>query len=248
MDILDLREKIAVVTGSSGGIGFGIANHLARAGATVFVNGRTPESVEAAFRLFPHSADMRPLIGDAADERFVKSAVEGIIACCQKIDILVNNVGLYKKQGVEQLDATGIHEIMAANVYSALFWIREVVPHMKKNASGKIISVASVAGMSGRQDSAPYNVAKGGIIALTKGLAKDLGPFNIQVNAIAPGLIPTKLVSDLPESVFENNKKKTPLGRLGTPDDIGKAALFLTSSLSDFITGQTIVVDGGYSL
>ena len=121
---------------------------------------------------------------------------------------------------------------------------------MKKNGGGKIINIASIAGIIGRERNAHYNAAKGGLIAFSKGLAKDLGPFNIKVNVVAPGVILTETVKKMAngnENFLNSNLEKTPLQRLGTPDDVANTVLFFASDLSDFITGQVLTVDGGFS-
>jgi NAD(P)-dependent dehydrogenase (short-subunit alcohol dehydrogenase family) len=247
---LNTRGKIAVVTGSTNGIGLAIAEQFLKSGMHVYINSRQEESVKKAVeRLRSEGFSVSGLIGDAADEKFVKEGVEKIISECGGIDILVNNVGMYEQEAIEDISLQAWENVLRANLTSSFLWLKEAVPHMKEKRYGKIISIASVAGISGRSKSAHYNAAKGGIISLTKGLAKDLGSFNITVNAIAPGFIPTGLMQgELFEKAEKFNKERTALPRLGMPKDVAGAALFLASSLADFITGEVIVVDGGFSI
>lgn len=252
MNNLDLHTqgKIAVVTGSTEGIGLAIAEQFLRSGMRVYINARKEESVNRVVeRLRFDGFSVSGLVGDATDEKFVQESVKKIISECGGIDILVNNVGMYEQEVIEDISLERWERMLGANLTSNFLWTKAIVPYMKEKRFGKIINITSVAGISGRSRSAHYNAAKGGIISLTKGLAKDLGSFNITVNAVAPGFILTDLMQgELLERAIKFNKERTPLPHQGAPKDVAGAVLFLSSSLADFVTGEVVVVDGGFSL
>ena len=248
-EILNINGKTAVVTGSTRGIGRSIAEKLCRHGAHVFVNSREKDEVTKCvdeLRKAGCSAD--GLSGDGIIEEFVIESVKKICNELGKIDILINNIGAYEQLEIKDISLEKWHQYIDANLTSAFLWTREVAPYMKKNGGGKIINIASIAGIIGRERNAHYNAAKGGLIAFSKGLAKDFGPFNIKV--FAPGVILTETVKKMAngnENFLNSNLEKTPLQRLGTPDDVANTVLFFASDLSDFITGQVLTVDGGFS-
>ncbi|MBI2446378.1 MAG: SDR family oxidoreductase [Parcubacteria group bacterium] len=250
-DILNISGKTALVTGSTQGIGRSIAEKLCRHGSHVFVNSReNNEVIKCIDELRNAGCSVDGLSGDGTIEEFVVESVKKICNERSKIDILVNNIGAYEQLEIEDISLDHWHQYIDANLTSAFLWIREVVPYMKKNGGGKIINIASIAGIIGRERNAHYNAAKGGLIAFSKGLSKDLGPFNIRINIVAPGLILTQTVQKIANGnkIFLNsNLEKTPLQRLGTPDDVANAVLFFASDLSDFITGQVLIIDGGFS-
>lgn len=251
---INLKNKVAIVTGSTEGIGHAIALIFAEYGADVYINGRNSEKAGAAVKLFTDK-NLRAnlLLGDATSEKFIKESIEKIVRGEKKIDILVNNVGLYGLgKPIENVTTKEWQKYINANLTSTFLWTREIVPQMKAQKSGKIINISSIAGISGFGGTSPYNAAKGGIIALTKGLAKELGPWNININAIAPGVILSEGVKkEIKEDAsattrLEAIKQRTPLRRLGKPENVAHAALFLASSLSDFITGEVISINGGH--
>lgn len=250
-DILNINGKTIVVTGSTRGIGRSIAEKLCRHGAHIFVNSRDKDEViKCVDELRKTGCSVDGLVGDGTIEEFVVESVKKVCNERGKIDILVNNIGIYEQREIENISLAQWHQYIDTNLTSAFLWTREVVPYMKKGGSGKIINIASIAGIIGRERNAHYNVAKGGFIAFSRGLAKDLGPFNIKVNVVAPGLILTETVRKIAnehKNFLNSNLEKTPLQRLGTPDDVANAVLFFASDLSDFITGQALAVDGGFS-
>lgn len=250
-DTLNISGKTAIITGSTRGIGRSIAGKLCLHGAHVFVNARNKNDVEKyvkELKVAGYSAD--GLVGDGTDEECVVESVKKVCNERSGIDILVNNIGIYEQREIEDISLAQWHQYMDTNLTSAFLWTREVVPYMKKAGCGKIINIASIAGIIGREQNAHYNTSKGGLIAFSKGLARDLGPFNIKVNVVAPGLILTQTAKEMivgNKNFLNFNLEKTPLQRLGTPDDIANAVLFFVSDLSDFITGQVLIIDGGFS-
>lgn len=246
----NMTGKIAIVTGSTKGIGLAIAEMLARSGVQVFVNSRTGESVNMVVEKFNKDGLLvSGLVGDASDETFVKKSVEKVISECGHIDILVNNVGMYSIGEIEKISTEQWDEMFKVNLKSCFLWTKEIVPYMKEQRFGKIINIASISGIDGRPNSVHYNATKGGMISMTKGLAKDLGPFNINVNAVAPGFILSDLMQgEFLSKVAKFNRERTPLPRQGVPRDVAGVAFFLASPLSDFITGEVIIVDGGFSV
>jgi len=249
---IDLSGKNALITGSTKGIGRAIAMVLAKEGARIVVHGKSEKSVSATLKDFKkESFDVLGIAGDLTSLKTPGTIAQFIRKKLGKIDILVNNAGIYTYQSIEKITLEDWQNIININLTSTFLLIREFLPLMKNQKHGRIINITSVAGISGRKLGPHYNAAKGGMIAMTQGLAKDLGKYSITVNCIAPGLIQTENVMKSLNSVnfdFKNLQEVTPLKRLGMPEDIASVALFLTSPLADFITGETIIVNGGAPL
>lgn len=248
---LKLSGKKALVTGSTRGIGKAIAMMLAKEGVRVVLHGKTNESVNRALKEFK-SLRLKTY-GIAGDVRLPEN-IKTIVKYCNRafgnIDILVNNAGIYGYKSIEEIQPEEWQDFIDVNLKAPFLFIKEILPMMKKKKGGRIINIASVVGISGRKLGAHYNPAKGGLIAMTQGLAKDLGKYSITVNCVAPAFIKTENVTKMLKGIgfnLEEMRKATPLNRFGEPNDIASAVLFLASSLADFITGQTIVVNGGYN-
>jgi NAD(P)-dependent dehydrogenase (short-subunit alcohol dehydrogenase family) len=248
----DLTGRVAIVTGASRGIGRGIALAFAKAGAKVVLASRRHEGVDAV------AAEIREQGGAAlavathmGREEAVAALVEKTVQAFGGVDIAVNNAGTNPHFG-PLLTATASQwdKTLEVNLKGAFYLVQRVVPSMEGRGGGKIINVASVAGVRPSPAMGVYGVSKAGLIMLTQVLAKELGPSNIQVNALAPGVIKTRFSSVLWETpeIADRVVNATPLGRLGEADDVVGAALFLASSLSDYVTGTILLVDGGMSL
>lgn len=246
---LNLKNKIAVVTGSSRGIGKAIAFALADSGAVVYMNGKNEDHIKKAVeeaKELGFRVDF--LTGDVSDEAFAKIFTRSVFNKSGQIDILVNNAGISEWRLLEDVDMKSWQNVLNNNLNSAFMMSREAVQYMK-SGGGKIINIASTVGIRGRRGGVHYVASKGGLISITKAMALELAPLNINVNAIAPGLVDTELAHKIcPSSVFRKVKEETPLGRIGSPNDIAQAVLFFSSTLSDFITGQVLVIDGGLTI
>ncbi len=248
MKLFDLTGRTALVTGASQGIGFAIADALAQAGAHVVVNGRTLATLEAAaVRLRASGARVSLSVFDVTDPAQVKSAVEAIETSVAPLDILVNNAAIQRRAPLEKFDDADWRELMAMNVDSVYYVSKAVAPHMIARGRGKIINIGSVQSELARPGIAPYTASKGAVRNLTKGMCADWARYGLQINAIGPGYFDTPMNKALIEDpVFDDwLRKRTPAGRWGKLEDLHGAAVFLASSASDFVNGQTLYVDGG---
>ncbi len=248
-----LKDRTAIVTGGARGLGRAFALRLAQEGARIMVmnivlRDKDSEDMKETVRLIEElGGDARLFEGDVTSESDTKAMAEATAAAFGKIDILINNAAIYDGLVRKPFDEISLKEwdlVMGVNVKGAFLATRAVFPFMKKQAYGKIVNLCSETAFTGSHGFVHYVTSKGGILALTRSLAVELGPYNICINAVAPGFTDTEASRSLAD-VKKYDTSKTPLKRLGTPDDVTGAALFLASSESDFITGQTMVVDGG---
>jgi len=246
----DLSGRRALVTGSGGGLGFAIAQGLARAGAHVILNGRDLEKLGAAWQ----SLDRDGLIAhavpfDVTDAPAVNAAIEDIERRVGPLDIVVNNAAMNRRQPLADVSDAHWRELMAANLDAPFFVARAVIPGMKLRRRGKIVNICSLASDIGRPNIVPYATSKGGLKMFTRALAVELAPHNVQVNGIAPGFFKTDmnapLIADAEFSAWV--ARRTPAGRWGEPPEIAGAAVFLSSSAADYVTGHILYVDGGFS-
>jgi 3-oxoacyl-[acyl-carrier protein] reductase len=240
---IDLTGKTALVTGSTRGIGRAIAETLAACGARVAVVGR--EAAKAAEAASQIGADARGFGCDVSDTAAIAKLVADVEAAFGGIDILVNNAGITRDNLVMRLKDEDWDAVLDANLRGAFAAIRAASRAMMKRRSGRIINIASVVGITGNKGQANYAASKAGLIALTKSVAKELGSRNILVNAVAPGLIETEMTAAMTEEARTAMSGMIPLERLGTPKDIAGVVAFLASEHASYITGQTLVVDGG---
>jgi len=242
-----LKDKVAIVTGGTKGIGRAISLLLAGRGAKVVAN--FSKDVEAAENLMNEAKSKRLNLGlykaDVTQFDQAKEMVEETFGQYGKIDILVNNIGLVRDNFLMLMSDEDWDSLLKANLTSLFYCCRAVIRKMIPQRSGKIINISSISGILGTPGQTNYSATKGGIISFTKSLARELGPFNIHVNAVAPGLIESEVVSKMPKEKVEAIVKSSSLGRIGKPEDVAQAVLFLASEHSNYITGQTIVVDGG---
>ncbi len=242
-----LKDQVAIVTGGTKGIGKAICLLFAEQGAKVVAN--FSKDVNAAEDLKKEAQSRGLSLGlfkaDVTQFEQVKEMVEETFAQYGKIDILVNNVGLVRDNFLMLMSDEDWESLLRANLTSLFHCCRIVIRKMIPQRRGKIINISSISGIMGTPGQANYAATKGGMISFTKSLARELGSFNIHVNAVAPGLIESEVVSKMPKEKVEAIIKSSSLGRIGKPEEVARAVLFLASKDSDYITGQTIIVDGG---
>ena len=242
-----LKDEVAIVTGGTKGIGKAISLLFAKEGAKVVAN--FSKDVDAAEGLKKEAKSRGLTIGlykaDVTQFDQVKEMVEETFAQYGKIDILVNNVGLIRDNFLMLMSDEDWNSLIGANLTSAFNCSKMVIRKMIPQRKGKIINLSSISGIVGTPGQTNYAATKSGVIGFTKALAREMGPFNIHVNAVAPGLIESEVVSKMPKEKVEAIIKSSSLGRVGRPEEIAQAVLFLASEQSNYITGQTIIVDGG---
>jgi 3-oxoacyl-[acyl-carrier protein] reductase len=240
---IDLSGKVALVTGSTRGIGRAIADTLAGAGAQVAVVGRDLPRAEAAAAEIGCGA--RGFACDVSDTAQVSTLVSDVEAAFGTLDILVNNAGLTRDNVIMRLKDEDWDAVIDANLRGAFASIRAASRGMMKRRSGRIINISSVVGVIGNRGQANYAASKAGLIGLTKSVAKELASRNILCNAVAPGFIATDMTAALGDDQRAALEGQIPLARLGSPADIASAVAFLASDHAAYITGQVLVVDGG---
>lgn len=247
--LFDVTGRVALVTGSSRGLGRSLALTLAREGARVVVHGRDAEAVERTRREAAEAGSPAPVsaVFDVTDAAAVEAGVAAIVAEVGVPDILVNNAGIQRRAPFAEFSVSDWDEIVAANLNGVFYVARFVAPGMVERGSGKIVNIASVQSALARQTIAPYSATKGAVAQLTKGMAADLARHNVQVNALSPGYFATEmnraLVDDADFSAWLT--QRTPAQRWGDFSELDGALLFLCSDASSFVSGQNIFVDGG---
>jgi len=243
--------KVALITGASRGIGRGIALELCKRGADVVLVGRDRAALDETAQL---CAGERPgavahvAIADVVDQAAIEAVVAETMARFGRVDFAIANAGQSIDALLLRLKADVIDKMLDINLKSAFYLCGAVAKPMMKQRSGAIVLVSSIVGLTGNAGQAAYAASKAGLLALAKSLAKELGSRNIRVNAVAPGFIETAMTSNLPDAAKEALKAQiehSALGRVGTPKDVGGVVAFLCSEAAAYVTGQTIVVDGG---
>ena len=245
-----LSGKTALITGAARGIGKAIALRFASEGADIAFtdlaiddNGRATEEEIRAL-----GVRVKGYASNAANFDEAHKTVEEVVKDFGGLDILVNNAGITKDGLMLRMSEAQWDAVIAVNLKSAFNFVHACVPVMMRRRGGSIINMASVVGVHGNAGQANYAASKAGMIALAKSVAQEMGPKGIRANAIAPGFIETAMTEALPDSVREEWKKKIPLRRGGTPDDVADVAVFLASNLSSYVSGQVIQVDGGMNM
>jgi 2-deoxy-D-gluconate 3-dehydrogenase len=250
LSIFDLTGRVAAVTGGNDGIGRGIALALADAGASVAILARNQEKNQSTLaELRARTVDAIAVRLDVTERAALRPALDEAAGRLGPIDILVNNAGIAIPGGALQLEAEQWDRVLETNLNSCFFLSQVVAQSMAARKTGKIINIASEYSRFGNQIAPSYAASKGALIQLTKSLAIELAPHNVQVNAIVPGWIESDMTAPIKSRPFYNEiMMRTPAGRFGTPEECGGAAVFLASHASDFVTGATIFVDGGYAI
>jgi len=244
---MQLKGKTAVVTGGSRGIGRAIALLLAEKGANVVVNytSNSEAALEVVKKIEGMGAAAMAVKADVSKSEQVENLVNEVLNTFGSIDILINNAGITRDNLIIRMSEQEFDEVLTTNLKGAFICTKAVSKVMIKQKSGKIINVSSVVGIIGNAGQSNYAAAKAGLIGFTKSMAKELAKRGINVNAVAPGFIETDMTSKLSDKVKEEFANNIPLARIGKPEDIAKAVLFLSSEYSDYITGQVINIDGG---
>jgi 3-oxoacyl-[acyl-carrier protein] reductase len=246
-----LAGKIALVTGSTRGIGWATAEAFAEHGAAVILNGRS--SQEALDR---RVADIRArfavacsgFYGDVSDAAAVKACYMDIFKQYKRLDILVNNAGIMQDALLGMIPEPLVRKSLEVNLLGSILHLQEASRLMARNRSGSIINLSSIIGSKGKEGQAVYSTTKAGIIGLTLSAAKELAPKGIRVNAVTPGLIKTDLLKDVPEQKMAEALAGVKMGRIGEAKDVANAIVFLASDLAAYVTGQVLGVDGGMVL
>jgi gluconate 5-dehydrogenase len=248
MNLFSLKNKTALITGSSQGIGYALAKGLAEAGAQLVLNGRDENKLnEAKAQMQQHGFDVACCAFDVTDQSAVKTAIDNLEAQGRAVDILINNAGMQHRAPLEEFEPEYFEKLLQTNIASVFHVSQAVATHMINRQCGKIINIASVQTALARPGIAPYTATKGAVGNLTKGMATDWAKYGLQCNAIAPGYFDTPLnaalVADAEFSAWL--QKRTPAGRWGNVQELVGAAVFLSSSASSFVNGHTLYVDGG---
>jgi 3-oxoacyl-[acyl-carrier protein] reductase len=255
---MELNGKVAIVTGAGQGIGKAIAVELARVGAAIVLADIKEDSIAKVFEeIRGMGGEALPISMDVARWEDAEAMVEKVLERFNRIDILVNNAGISPKGeggirlGISNTSLEEWNEVMGVNLNGAFNCSKAVIPFMMQSRSGKIVNMASITGLTGgagSPGSAHYCVSKAGVICLTKVMARELAEYNINVNAIAPGRIVTEMAKLTSPEANEEALRQTPLGRFGQPIDIARAVIFLVGESGNFMTGETMVIDGGRTM
>ncbi|HSQ88367.1 elongation factor P 5-aminopentanone reductase [Romboutsia sp.] len=243
-----MNNKTALITGSSRGIGRAMVKLFAKSGYNVLINYNKSEkeASELYNELKSEGCFVTLYKADVSNVHEVNSMIKFCIGEFGKIDVLINNAGMSKDKLFTDITNEDWHEMINVNLNSVFYTTQMALKYMIPEHSGKIINISSIWGMVGGSYEVHYSTSKAAVIGMTKALAKELGPSNIQVNCIAPGIIQTDMINNVSDEILEILKDETPLMRLGTPEDIANCALFLASDNSNFITGQVISPNGGF--
>ena len=243
---MNLKEKVAIVTGSSRGIGKAIALELVQSGAKVVISGRNQERIELVLKQIEGmGGEAISVSADVSKMEEASNLINKTLEKWERVDILVNNAGITRDKLIIRMTNEDWQEVLNTNLTGTFNCIKSVTRQMMKQKNGSIINITSVVGIMGNVGQANYAASKAGIIGLTKTVARELASRNITCNAVAPGYIETELTGELDEKIKENLRQQIPLERIGTIEDVAKVVTFLASDNASYITGQVINVDGG---
>lgn len=241
-----LKDKVAIITGAANGIGLAAAKTFAKEGAKVaLADFDEGAGTHRAAELSEEGYEVAFFQVNVADKSSVDAMVQKVLGQFGKIDILVNNAGITRDGMLHKLAVEDFQKVVDVNLTGVFNCAQAVVPALVQQGSGKIINTSSVSGVYGNVGQTNYAATKAGVVGMTKTWAKELGRKGINVNAVAPGFIETGMTAKVPEKVLDQMKMMVPLGRLGLPEDIANAYLFLASDESNYVNGTTLHVDGG---
>lgn len=237
--------KTAVITGGGRGIGFKIASVLLQEGYKVLVSDIDESTINSLNTNLYNNQMIKAIITDVSDEKSVKKMIEKAVEFLGNINTLINNAGIQTHYLVENMPEEKWDETITTNLKSVFLCSKEVIPYMKRNLSGHIINISSMSSIRGSNEHAHYCASKAGIVGFTKALAKEVGKFNITVNAVCPGIIETGMIREKMKYKRESWLEEMPIKRFGTPQDVANLVAFLSSDKASWITGQSIHVNGG---
>jgi 3-oxoacyl-[acyl-carrier protein] reductase len=246
MEIMELKDRVALVTGSARGIGRAIAEGLANRGADIVVADlNMDEATETSLKLAEHGVKATALRLDVSNSAEVTKAFDAIVKEFGRLDIIVNNAGITKDGLLMRMKEEDWDSVIDVNLKGVFLCSKEAVKIMSKQRYGRIINISSVVAFIGNPGQANYSASKAGIIGLTKTIAKEYAGRGITANAVAPGFITTAMTEALPENIREEMRKAIPVARFGSAEDVANAAVFLASPATGYITGQVLHVNGG---
>ncbi|HSD84775.1 MAG TPA: 3-oxoacyl-[acyl-carrier-protein] reductase [Anaerolineae bacterium] len=247
---MSFNGKVAVVTGGSRGLGRGVALELAKRGARVVVNYHSnAEAANEVVQLIKNAgSEALAVQADVTQYDAAQGLIKAALEFGGRLDILINNAGTTRDMLLAMMPETDWDLVIATNLKSAYNCSKAALKPMMRQKYGRIVNMTSVAGLAGNPGQTNYSASKAGLVGFTKSLAKEIGGRNITVNAVAPGFVPTDLTATLPKNLLDEAIKMTPLGRLGTSEDVAYAVAFLASDEAAYITGQVLSVDGGLAM
>jgi len=250
MAVLTLTGRVAVVTGAAQGIGFHAAKMLCRNSmktALVDLNREKVQKAAAELNALSDCAGAAPFVCDVSDEKAIEKTINEIAAHFGRIDVVVNAAGILSASKIPEIERKEWDSILGVNLSGTFFMVQKALPYLKQSKHGRVINISSVAGrMGGVENSMSYAASKGGICAITRGMARHLGPFRITVNAVCPGPTRTPILDAYTEEAMANLASKFFLGRVGEPDDVAAGICYLASEEAGFVTGIMLDINGGF--
>ena len=244
--MFDLSGKVAIITGASQGIGRTMATVMSESGANVICVARSEDKIkELSSEIENKGGRAIPIACDVGDGDAFSNTIKSVVDQFGKLDILINNAGITRDALLMRMNESQWDEVIQTNLKGAFFGMKAAIRPMMKNKFGRIINITSIVGLTGNPGQANYAASKAGLIGMTQSIAKEVGSRGITVNCIAPGWIDTEMTEELPENSKRDLLDRIPIGKIGKPENIAHAAVFLASDEASYITGETITVDGG---
>jgi 3-oxoacyl-[acyl-carrier protein] reductase len=242
-----LHDRVAWITGASRGIGRATALEFARHGASLILSARSEQGLaETAERAREVGSPLTQIIPmDVSDSASLKSACQELYRKTKRLDVLVNNAGVLRDGLIGMISEAQLDEVMQTNVYGLVQLMQYCARMMMPRKSGSIVNLASIVGRTGNEGQVAYSASKAAVIGATKSAARELAPHNVRVNAVAPGVIQTDMIANIPPAKMDELQRSIKMGRLGTAEEVARVIVFLASDLSAYVTGQVVGVDGG---